>query len=234
MGQDISMREIGALIISADNPQLERCLESVKNQTVPFSNITLIDNVSPEHVALNRGLEEAKDEWLMKIDGDMILYPNAVEIALKRIGEGNEKAYAYNFILYDSFLKHNLRGCGVVVRSVIRKVPYPNLLMDDVWVGQKLRRMGFVIERYREVVGTHFENPSEFQVFKRFYIMGIKHGKRFSWKYLTGFYEETKDPIYTLAMKAIEFGMKKNSYPGSHDMNFDRKIFEEFKNNGRA
>lgn len=223
------MIPIGALIISADEPQLERCLEAVKNQTIPFSNITHVNNVSPESMAFNGGLAMVTDEYVMKIDGDMILRNDAVETALKYIPEENGNAYVHNFILYDSFLKQNIRGCGVIVKSIFGKVPYPNFLTDDTWVGHKLRRMGFVIERYPEVIGTHFNSPDEFQVFRRFYVMGVKHDKRYSWVYLERLYQETKDPLYDLAMKAVEFGIKKKYYPTSHDLNFDRKMFEEFK-----
>ena len=229
MGQDISVKTIGALIISADEPQLERCLESVKNQTVPFSNIVHINNVSPEHVAFNKGLAMVTDELSMKIDGDMILYNNAVETTLKRIPEGNGNVYVHNFVLFDSIIQRNIRGCGVMVTPVFKKVPYPNLLCNDTWVGQKLRRMGFTIERYGDVIGTHCDSPDEFQLFRRFFIMGVKHGKRYSWKYLSGLYDQTKDPMYELGMRAVEFGMKKASYPTSHDINFDKKMFEEFK-----
>jgi len=229
MGQDISVRQIGALIISADEPQLERCLEAVKNQTVPFSNITHVNNVSPENMAFNSGLAMVTNEYVMKIDGDMILNKDAVETALKIIPEDNGNAYVHNFILHDSFLKQNLRGCGVMVKSIFGKVPYPNFLRNDIWVGSKLRRMGFVIEKYPEVIGTHFDNPDEFQVFRRFYAMGVKHDKRYSWVYLEKLFEDTKDPLYKLAMDATEFGIKRKFYPTSHDINFDRKMFEEFK-----
>lgn len=225
------MRTIEALIISADEPQLERCLQSVGSQTIPFSNITHINNVSPESTAFNTGLAMVKDELVMKIDGDMILHNNAVETALKRIPEENGNAYVHNFILFDSFLKQNIRGCGVMVKSIFRKVRYPNMLCDDVWVGHKLRKMGFGMERYTEVIGTHCEDPDEFQVFRRFYSMGVKHGKRYAWRYLSRLYEDTKGPLYDLGMRAIEFGIEKKSYPTSHDVNFDRKMFEEFKGN---
>jgi len=223
------MRTIEALIISADEPQLERCLEAVRSQTIPFSNITHINNVSPESTAFNTGLAMVKDELVMKIDGDMILHNNAVETALKRIPEENGNAYVHNFILFDSFLKQNIRGCGVMRSSVFRKVPYPNFLCDDVWVGHKLRKMGFVMERHTEVIGTHCENPDDFQVFRRFYSMGVKHGKRYSWRYLSRLYGGTKDPLYALAMEAVEFGIEKKQYPTSHNLGFDRKMFEEFK-----
>ena len=62
-----------ALIVSVDEPQLERCLESVRNQTVPFSRIVHINGVVPQHRAIRKGIRKTSDEWVMKIDGDMIL-----------------------------------------------------------------------------------------------------------------------------------------------------------------
>lgn len=227
------MKEIGLLIVSMDEPQLGKCLEAVKNQTVPFSNITHINNVIPENEASNKGLSMVKDEWVMKIDGDVILYNNAVEIALNVIPDKPDpNVYAYNFPAYDLFLKGILRGIGVMNVPICRKVPYPNFLGDDVWFGQRLRRMGFVMIKYPDVIANHFENATEFQVFSRFYAHGVKHGNRYKMSIvLKQMHEETKDPIYDCGARAVEFGARTRNYPTSHNIDFDRKMFEEFNDN---
>jgi glycosyltransferase involved in cell wall biosynthesis len=218
-----------ALIVSVDEPQLERGLEAVKNQTVPFSNIIHINNVVPESVAFNQGLDAVKDEWFMKIDGDMILYKNAVEIVQESVVSKEPKIYCHNFRVYDTFLDGPMRGISVLNTEISRTLKYPNMLGDDVWFGQKLIRRGYIKINYGPVIATHFENPDEFQLFRRFYAYGVKHGTRFAWHSLQGLYKETGDPVYDLSRRMVEFGMKKGHYPSSHNIEFDLKMFKEFK-----
>jgi len=42
-------------------------------------------------------------------------------------------------------------------------------------------------------------------------------------------YAHTKDARYLLAIQAMEFAFKKKEYPGSHHIEFDKKLYEEFK-----
>ena len=49
------MITLEALIMSICDPQVERCVESVKNQTVPFSNIVHMKDVIPESESFNQG-----------------------------------------------------------------------------------------------------------------------------------------------------------------------------------
>lgn len=224
------MRTIEALIISCQEPQLERCLQSVRNQTVPFSNIVHIDNVVPESEAFNKGMKMIIGEWTMKVNGDFILYPNAVEMALGYIS--NDDASIYNFGLYDTFLKTPIACCNVQKSDLFEKVRYPNMLTNDSWSGRKLLRMGFKLrDLFLEgiVIGTHFEDPDEFQIFRRFYTRGTKSGVGIWKNQLTKLYNDTKDSKYEFAIKALKFGSEKRHYPTSHNIDFDREMFEKFR-----
>jgi glycosyltransferase involved in cell wall biosynthesis len=222
---------LDALVVSAGEPQLERCLAAVRNQTVPFSNLVRRDNVIPEHLAFNGGMAEAVSDWVMKIDGDMILYENAVEEVLKYVEDHTDMTGNFVFPLNDTFIGANIIGCNVFRRKVYTEViQYPNLLCNDVWAGSKLRRMGYHGKRPSFVVGTHFDNPDDFQVFRRFFIRGVKDGKRFMWNLLEERLSSTMDSRYELAMRSVEFGMKIGKYPTSHNLEYDREMYEAFRN----
>lgn len=225
--------KIGAMIISVDEPQLERCLEAVKKQTVPFSEIVNINNVVPEFEAFNKGVGLATEEWVLKIDGDMILYDNAVELVVEWIDQWNDdKICIHCFNLYDTFLESTMGYCCALKTSVYKLFKYENVLNDDQMLIRLLRKKGWLVDKAPHIIlGTHFDNPNEFQVFRRFYIHSIKNS---SSSYVRNMmkinYEKTKDPIYEIGLKAIEFGKSKKVYPTSHNIDFDRKMFEEFKN----
>jgi len=223
--------KIDALITSVGDPQLDRCLEAVKNQTVPFSNIVHIDKVSPQSVAFNTGIRQTTSEWVMGIGGDMILDKDAVERITKYIEQNNgSRILGYYFGLYDTFLDRKVGYLSVLRGSLFRTIIYEDNIINDWKVVRNLRKAGWVaIELFHFVVGTHFDQPDEFQIFKRFYIHGVRFRDHRSAKgKLVDLFEKTRNPLYDLGVKAIEFAWAKNFYPGSHNYEFDKKNFEEF------
>lgn len=82
---------------------IERCLQSVRDQTYPFVELIVVDNSStdstletagrladravtagPERSAQrNKGLELARGRWFLWLDSDMILPPDAVSVAVE-------------------------------------------------------------------------------------------------------------------------------------------------------
>ncbi len=218
-----------ALIISAGEPQLEKCLEAVKKQTVPFSNIVHIANVVPQHVAFNIGIKEITDEWVMKIDGDMVLYNNAVETVLDCLSN-NGSASVYIFNVYDDFIGGAMVGCKVYKTEVVKVVEHENRLKNDLRVEKKLKIRGYRVNKSDVMIATHAENPDEFQIFRRFYVYGVKYGKGCGpWVNISRQFCDTGDPKYAFAMKSLEFGMEKREYPGSHNIEFDKKMYDEFR-----
>jgi len=225
---------IDALVISVKEPQLDRCLESVRNQTIPFSNITHLDGVIPESESVNRGIEMINNEWVMKVDGDIILYKDAVETVTKYMEKDNgDRICGYYFGLYDTFLECKMGFCGVLRTSAYKSVKRKDKLIGDLNVVIELRKQGWIVRKLiKEIIGTHFDKPNEFQVFKRFYCYGKRaNDNRFSLNRMKEFLEKTGDPLYSIGLNAVKFAKTKNRYYiGSRNVDFDRKLFEEFKN----
>lgn len=224
---------IEALVISAGEPQLERCLESVKNQTIPFSNIFHISNVVPQHEAFNQGIKKITDEWVMKVDGDMVLYDNAVEMVTDYISN-NKDFSIYAFMVYDDLFDGEIIGCKVYKTEMFSKIRHPNLLCNDTYVEKRLRLMGYKMVKPPITIATHAENPDDFQIFRRFYCYGVKYGKGCGpWKHTYKMFVKNGDRKYDLALKSLEFGMEKREYPGSHNIEFDKKMYERFVEEGK-
>lgn len=224
---------IEALVISAGEPQLERCLEAVKNQTVPFSNIVHIANVVPQHVAFNTGIKKITDEWVMKVDGDMVLYNNAVHTVISYIcTNGNASIYIFN--VYDDFIGGPMVGCKVYKTEMVRKIEHEDRLKNDLRVEKKLKMRGHKVNKLGVTIATHAENPDEFQIFRRFYVYGVKYGKGCGpWNNIYRRFNETGNNKLAFAMKSLEFGIEKKEYPGSHNIEFDKKMYDKFRNEYR-
>jgi hypothetical protein len=229
---------IDAMVISVQEPQLDRCLEAVRNQDpdFAFSRIVHLDSIVPESEAVNRGLEMIDNEWVMNVGGDMILYPDATKKVLAYMQkDASERICAYYFGLRDTFLKCDMGFCGVLKTSVFGEVKRKDKLSGDLNVNIELRKRGLVIRKLLDqgiIIGTHFDKPDAFQVFKRFYCAGARANDN-AWNLMTlrEHFEETDDPLYLLAINAISFAKARGrSYVGSRNVEFDRKLFEEFKN----
>ncbi len=221
---------VEAFLESMNDPQLERCLKAIENQTVPFSRFTHVSGVSPASEAWNRGWELVTGEWVALIDGDTILYPNCLEVTLDymktRMDDG---VSAYCFGLYDPFIEE-VDNMFCVCRSFVYKsIKAPNKLSFDRYVGANVKKLGWrYVKNLSLIVGTHFENPTEYQVFNRFSRIHKKyHMKhvRFMEKRAKELLDRTGDPRYRVALDAMKCDAE---YPGSYSVEFEKKRFEEF------
>lgn len=224
---------LDAIILSVDEPQLPRCLQSVHTQSPPFTNIIHINNISPESVAFTSGMSTSTADYITKINGDFILYPEAVATILSKISL-DDGVGIYNFGLYDPFLRGFICGCSVLRREALDAVGYPDYLANDKWMQRKMQLRGWLKAplyrgraKRRVVIGTHFDTPDEFQIFRRFYTQGVKYGHRYGARLLR-LHQDTSDPVYAYAMQALTFGVDRSYYPTSHNIHLDRELFEEF------
>ncbi len=224
---------VEAFLISMNDPQLERCLESIKNQTVPFSKVTHINGVSPMCDAWNKGWEMITEDWVLLLNGDEIIYPDGLETALnymkKRMYDG---IAAYCLGWYNPFLEVVDNQFSIVRSSVYKKIKAVDSIVFDRIISKEVRRQGW---RYKKrlslICGTHFEDPTEYQVFTRFSRLPQKYSQsdvNENKERLSNLFDKTGNDLYAVALDAIEYGIQKKNYPGSYRIEFDDKAFEEF------
>lgn len=228
MGQAMN---IEALVISTDEPQLNACLASVDNQTVPFSRIIHVNNVVPEYLAFNQAMSQTKEQWALNINGDMILHPYAVKMILMHM-ESDDNIYGYFFFLWDAFLECVIGYICLLNTKAFKSMPHENVLRDDYTTNVKLRRQGWVDKRIdRDILlGSHFKDPDEFQVFRRFFIHGCKYANNYGVKKRMMFLRKTtNNPLYWVGINAIKFAKTKGPYPTSHNLEYDWEMYNEFK-----
>lgn len=227
--------KVEAFLASMNDPQLEQCLESIKNQTVPFSKLTHISRVSPASEAWNRGWQAVTEEWVAILNGDYILHPNALEVTLDymktRMDDG---VCAYCFGLYDPFIEVVDEMFCICRSSVYKSIKAPNKLSFDRYVGAKVKKLGWrYMKNLSLIVGTHSENPTEYQIFNRFSRIHKKYHMRhirFMEKRVSDLLEKTGNPLYRVALDSMKCTTE---YLGSYNVEFDNKRFEEFHANSR-
>jgi hypothetical protein len=228
---------IDTLVISCDEPQLARCLASLRSQTVRPLYQSHINGIIPEAAAFQRALLVIGNNWTLHLGGDTIPYKNAVETASSIASqETNDKICAFSFGLYDTFLRINIGYCHLFNPQVYRSVFYRNLLDSDHQMNKALRARGWILRKYPNVIiGTHFDKPDEFQVFSRCYCQSKKFPQDETMTdHMKRAYENTQDPLYLIGIAAIKFSRKSEPYYGSHNAEYNRKMYERFKNENNS
>ncbi len=226
------MKDISAIILSVDEPQLEQCLRSVEGQG--FSKIVHVNSVAPQAEAYKQALQQIDTEWYFLLGGDMILKKNAVQRAQKTITDS--EVCQYQFALWDSFLGIPIYGCPLNLTKSVRSAEIKFKIGNDTNLIDQLLSKGW--QRIRapknKPIGTHFKNPNERQVFSRFRVRGYKSIDRpkeyaFYMKILKNQFRRTKDPLYQAAISAFLYGHK-TPYPANgHDFLSDRQEYEQWK-----
>ena len=220
---------IGAMVISVGEPQLDRCMEYVRNQIVQFANILHLDGIVPNSEAFNRGLREVTDEWVMHIGGDMILYPDAVKIAYWYVGITNPEICCYSFWVKDTFLECDTGFCSVLRTEAWKSITFEDSMWDDRQIVHRLRAKGWRTRKPRDVIATHFDSPDDFQVFRRFYFHGSKfNNNSFVRTRMSELYEKTRNPLYVTCVKAIEFAKLNRHEIGSPNINIAKEKYVDF------
>jgi len=218
-----------------DESQLEKCVQAVKSQVLPFANIIHVNGVIPECESLKMLIDRVSSEWMMLIDGDMILYETATAVAQGYIDrETDPLVVEYQFGLYDTFIKRTINSCRVSKVSEIRKCEIKNWLRNDNWLVRQMENKGLkcvrLWKKHSVVIGTHFDDPDDFRIFLRHHKAGILRNK-LTMPILKQLYEDTSDRRYLLAIKSMEYGLAKDKleYPGSNNLDVDREAYEKFK-----
>lgn len=253
--------EIECVHFAAEQPQLEKSKQSILDQDTPFVNIQFINEV-PLQKAYYVAFANAKNDWILVCAGDMIYDLDMHSRIKQRIAEEMpyiviDQVYDFQFCMYDPFIKKVVKGVQVRNRNLVRSNFFQDRIGSDSSHINTMRRKGFshikfhttsslysLLNDRQEVeaftYGTHFENPSEFQVFSRFSVVGAKSGrgsrrgkapKQYSTMgRLRKLYQNTKDPLYVLAMDAYTFGRENHAYyDHSIDLDLSKRMWALFQ-----
>lgn len=138
-----------SVIIPTKNSEatIEKCLESIKNQTYPDVEIILVDNYSRDHTReiarkydariylkgperasqVNFGVKEAKGKYVYRDDSDFVLEPSVVEEAVTKCEVED----------YDAVAVHNTSDQTVGFWSKVRKLERDCYRDDEFNIGAR-------------------------------------------------------------------------------------------------
>ena len=80
------MSDMGAVILTVGERSTSRALASLRAQTLPIDEVTVVAGVRPFHRALNAGAAAVSTPFFLQVDADMVLDPDCAERLREAMG----------------------------------------------------------------------------------------------------------------------------------------------------
>ena len=227
---------IEIVIIATDEPQFEKCRAVAKN--AGFEKWSIYQNIVPASEAHNKAVENITHEFALFVGGDMILFPGSYMLC-KQYVDSDEKVISWNFGLRDDFLKKDICCCRLYNSKVAVRFARNNTLRCDIESARDAKNKGYrevCLFRQGIIIGTHFYQPDDKQIFRRFFRRGLKgpsSGYKRLEEELYTLYIKTKNKQYPFAVEAYRYGLSMQGKLGkaakqSHDYLLDNSLYNEF------
>jgi len=190
-------------------PDLEKCLNAIEASTYPIHECILVDDVSTDGmiavaakrhgiqvvtlqensgpgIARNLGARKAEGDILLFIDSDVLLHPDAIEVAVNALENDPEVSAVFgsyddqpghsSFLSqYRNLLHHWVHqtgndeastfwaGCGAIWRKIFLDIggfsaDYGRPSIEDIELGARLRKSGHRIRLEKTMYGKHLKN----------------------------------------------------------------------------
>jgi len=144
--------DIVAIVVSTGEDTYERCLASVRAQSVPARLKTVLD-VAPMSAAFNRALDLADGEFHCIVDADMILSRHCFRRLLSMLRD-EPRAYCALGLLRDPLLG-KVGWVKMFRTEMTRGLRYQDVIACDVQFDRALRDRGWLRLETDEVLGQH-------------------------------------------------------------------------------
>jgi len=228
-------REITAVILTVDpNHLFERCMDSVRNQSIRPCAVEVVRNVSPVSKARQEGLEKVLTPFYVNVDGDMDLGPTCFERLFftmtrsSRCGEAEAS-------LVDPLLGI-IKGVKMYRTEPVRTIGFHPLTDDkteDRFMSRKLAEQGFVVRDTHTVEGAHHPVYQPLEAFWRFRFMSEKlryynyplEGFLDYYRTLSRGWKRTGDTIFLYALAGLFDGIQAENIEG--DLNYEERATHE-------
>ena len=164
-------------IIHSNEPQVDECINSVKNQNYHnISDYFIITGYSKQiaHDKLySTFMNKNKDyDIFIKIDGDMIIERKDFLSFIENKFKTHKNLDWIRIELFDFFLKENMSGLNIYSKNVRWKTNLSNFFTDRTMVRSSVRSDLGIIPKKMWI--SHCKNPTDYQAFNFGFHRAIK------------------------------------------------------------
>jgi len=217
-----------AIVLTVGEPQTEKSIESVLKQSTPFQKMTVIDSVVPAYRAMNMARERATYEKAVLVNADTVLKKFAFAAMIENVKRGfydRNKVLSYKFRKHDAFAKKNQSWIKMFCTDIWKQFEYKDILDYEGEMKEQAAKQEFMeLEcpfKGDKAIATCFEDPSDFQIFSRYFANG------YSGKKVTVLDKATTTDGMKLALDSYSFGKKDASFY-TNDIHLLKKEYIEF------
>lgn len=169
----ILIEDLECTVIHTNEPTVDACLESVRNQTYRANKIRIIKDVFPLNESINERHRSLELPFSVKVDADMVLYPNCFAALYKAIKSSDARCWGISAKLLDPFLGE-MGGVHIQRSDWIRNIRVPNVIGCDRWLMKEMEQKGYFHKEVPMVLGEHRCDYSLENIFKRHIKLGQK------------------------------------------------------------
>lgn len=232
------MSDVAAVVLTLGERTTSRAVASLRAQTLPPDDMTVVKGLAPFHRALNAGAERVTTPFFVQVDADMVLDAHCFETL--------RHAMAPNVGIAVGALRDPLMGtiAGVKMfrRDCFRELRLRDTLAPEVDFYRSLERRGwrtrYVIghARRRAPVGTLGEHSPEYTadyVFGTYYLLGARYVRQGDMHGLAWRLRQLRHsshamaPVARLAMSHGVFGRESRDVAKPRPSPVDSKLLHE-------
>lgn len=211
--------------MTVGDPAFALCEEALKQQTLRGFCYKVIRNVSPISAACQQMIAAADTPYLLQLDEDMILYPDALERMLAAIEAAPDDIGMICFHLWDEDRAMRIQGIKIWKTACLAQVVWQDTRASDVEVLEQIGRLGFKWVLHPDIVGIHGVLYNIDTIYRRYKSMYEKDITE--WNLVTGdvrakaeHFRQTGDVLQLFALLGAVHGMVVAPYSEDREKDF--------------
>lgn len=168
------IKDLECIIMHCGEETLEYCRESIEGQTYRAAKVVMVSGISPLDASLNQRHRLMELSYSVKVDADMVLYPDCFETLYKVLSQSEPHVYAVTGMLYDPLIG-KMGAVHMERTAYVKDVRFPDVIGCDRHLRKVMAERSYYIYELKDIVGEHWSDWSAEAVFKRHMRIGQKH-----------------------------------------------------------
>ena len=149
------------LLTTVGEPTEKDCISAVKSQK--YDRLIIVRNVSPVSRALNVGMGKCREEYVLHLSSDIMLYPNAIKTIEVEIAKNKPD---YMCFPLNDWLFGKILGIIIFKRSWFYKIGgQRNVSRNDVDYLERLQKAGGKYVLVDKIIGSHISKRKKKELF---------------------------------------------------------------------
>lgn len=226
-----------AVLTSSNNPNYEDCLKALKNQTMT-GKLEIIKNAYPISKAFQEMFDHCSTKYVIQIDEDFVLYPNAIQSLYNTIKNAPNNIAMVCYELHDVHLGFDMYGIKIFDCDIYKKFPLPQgTYSGSLNQIDQIKQAGWTYIAKKIILGLHSPKWTNELIYARYYdLMDKYRARKYQWmgelplKIYSMFQKDPSDLNFYALMGCLNNLMYNNKNPKEKDFSTKNKEYMKLTN----